>query len=141
PIMQHAIENLQKHGIKEITFGISYYAEKIKEYFKDGKEFGVDISYSIEEKPLGTGGAVKQAAKDIKEPFILLWGDNLTDINWREMIEKHKENSAKITMALTKREDVENFGVAKLENGKIAEFVEKPKREEAPSNLINAGAF
>jgi len=140
-IMQYAIENLKRNSITDIILGISYHADKIKKYFRDGSKFGVNISYSIEKEPLGTGGAVKQAAKNIKETFVLLWGDNLTDINFRETLEVHKRNKAKITMALTPREDVEHFGVAKLDGEKILYFVEKPKREEAPSNLINAGAF
>ncbi|MBW2982011.1 nucleotidyltransferase family protein [Candidatus Woesearchaeota archaeon] len=141
PIMQYAIENLKKQGIKDIILGISYHADKIKEYFGDGSKLGVNIQYSIEEEPLGTGGAVKQAAENIKEPFILAWGDNLMNVNFNEMLEIHKRNSAVLTMALTPREDVENFGAARLEGEKIIGFVEKPKREEAPSNLINAGAF
>ena len=61
PIMQYAIENLKHHGITDIILGISFNAEKIQDYFKDGDELGVNLSYSIEETPLGTGGAVKQA--------------------------------------------------------------------------------
>jgi len=141
PILQHAIDNLKAHGITEIIQGISFHAEKIQSHFKDGKHLGTNISYSIEETPLGTGGAVKQAAKGLQEPFILLWGDNLTDINFTEMISAHNKNNSKVTMALTPREDVEYFGVAKLDGEKILDFIEKPKREEAPSNLINAGAF
>jgi len=141
PIMQYSIENLQKSGITHIILGISYYADKIKEYFKDGKQFGVQLEYSIEESPLGTGGAVKQAAQNIDKPFILQWGDNLMDIDYKKMIESHKKNNAQVTIALTPREDVEHFGVAKLDGDKIVKFIEKPKREHAPSNLINAGAF
>jgi len=141
PIMQHAIENLRKHGIKDIILGISFYADKIKDYFGDGSEFGVNISYSIEDEPLGTGGAVKQAADGIEESFILMWGDNLSDVNIKGLLEVHERNDALITMALTPREDVENFGVAKLNGEMIEHFIEKPKREEAPSNLINAGCF
>ena len=141
PILQYAVENLKKYGVTDIILGISYHADKIKEYFGDGSKFGVNISYSIEEEPLGTGGAVKQAAKDIKEPFILLWGDNLIDIDINKLIQSHKRNNARITMTLTPREDVEHFGVARLEGEKILYFVEKPSRQEAPSNLINAGAF
>jgi mannose-1-phosphate guanylyltransferase len=141
PIMQYAIENLKKADITDITLGISYYADKIKTYFKDGKKLGVRLSYSIEKEPLGTGGAVRQASHGNKEPFILQWGDNLMDTDYKEMVRTHKRNKAQVTIALTPREDVEHFGVAKLDGEKIVTFVEKPKREDAPSNLINAGAF
>lgn len=140
-IIEHAILNLKRYGIRDIILSIGYKSEQIKKYFGDGSSFDARISYSIEDEPLGTGGAVKKAAKEIQEPFILLWGDNLMDLDVNELLKAHERNSAKITMALTKREDVENFGVAKLDGDKIEYFIEKPKREDAPSNLINAGGF
>ena len=143
PIVERCIDNLAKHDIKEIILSIGYKAEKIKDYFGDGSRFNVKIDYNIEEVPLGTGGAVKDILKKfgINEDFVLVWGDNLGDFDFTKLKNAHKKNDGIITMALTPREDVENFGVAKLKGLKIAGFVEKPKREEAPSNLINAGAF
>ena len=141
PIVQHIIENLQKHGVQNIILSIGYHAEKIQNYFQDGSSLGVHISYSIETEPLGTGGAIKKAAAGITTPFFLIWGDNLMDINFTKMYEENKKEPSTIRMALTPRDDVEHFGVAKLEGNKIVTFVEKPKREDAPSNLINAGAF
>ncbi|MBT3297578.1 nucleotidyltransferase family protein [archaeon] len=141
PMIEHSILHMKKHGVKNFVLSIGYKADKIQQYFGDGSKFGVNISYSIEEKPLGTGGAVKQAVTCLDKPFILAWGDNLMDINYAKLFDTHKLNGTKITMALTPREDVEHFGVAKLEKNKIAFFVEKPKRRDAPSNLINAGAF
>lgn len=142
PIMQYAIESLKKHGIVEIIIGISYNAEKIKKYFGDGSKFGTKISYSIEKIPLGTGGGVKQAAKNLTDPFILFWGDILMDIDFTKMRRFHKKRNPFVTMAVVKREDVENFGALKIgKEDKIISFVEKPPRDEAPSNLINAGVF
>lgn len=141
PTLQHTIENFAKQGVIEIILGISYHADKIKEYFKDGSELGINLRYSVEEVPLGTGGAVKKAAEGIDGSFFLSWGDNLTDIDLSEMEKIHKRNQAKLTIALTEREDVENFGVAEIEEDKIIRFVEKPKKEEAPSRWINAGVF
>tara|TARA_Y100000310_G_C20361108_1_gene659009 strand:- start:45 stop:737 length:693 start_codon:yes stop_codon:yes gene_type:complete len=141
PTMQYSIENLVEHGITEIILAISFQADKIKEYFGDGSDFGAVLSYSIETEPLGTGGAVKQAVQNIDDDFVLIWGDNLMDVDIQKMIEQHQQHSGLITMALTPREDVQNFGVAKLENDKIVGFVEKPSKQQAPTNLINAGAF
>jgi len=141
PIIQHMIENMKKYGIKNIFLSIGYKADTIKEYFKDGSELGVNISYVIEDEPLGTGGAIKKAAEELNQPFFLAWGDNLHDVDFNEMYKAYLRDAPQVTMALTPREDVENFGVAKLNDNKIISFVEKPKREEAPSNLINAGAF
>ena len=141
PILQYAIDNLKKHGITDIILGISFFADKIQDYFGDGRQLGVNLSYSVESEPLGTGGAVKFAAEQVGEEFVLIWGDNLMDVDVKKMIEFHHQYNGLITMALTPREDVENFGVATLKGDKIIGFVEKPKREKAPSNLINAGAF
>ncbi|MBU1112038.1 MAG: nucleotidyltransferase family protein [Nanoarchaeota archaeon] len=141
PIVEHTINQLKKHGVKNVILSIGYMADQIKEHFGNGKKFGINISYHIENEPLGTGGAVKAAAANLSGPFILAWGDNLMDINYSKMCQEFSGNKTKIIMALTPREDVENFGVAQLEGRKISFFVEKPKREEAPTNLINAGAF
>jgi mannose-1-phosphate guanylyltransferase len=143
PIVQRTIENLKKHGITDIILSIGYKADQIKNYFGNGESLGVNISYNIEESPLGTGGAVKEIVKkfNIKEDFILVWADNLTNVHISNLIEEHKKNQGLITMTLCEREDTENFGVAKLQNNQILGFIEKPKREEAPSNLINSGVF
>ncbi len=141
PILQHIIENLKYHGVTNIILSIGYKAEIVQAYFNKLNNLGINLRYSIEPEPLGTGGAIKLASKELQEPFILLWGDNLIDLDLHALQQTHKKENALITMALTPREDVEYFGVAKLQNNKIISFVEKPKREEAPSNLINAGAF
>jgi mannose-1-phosphate guanylyltransferase len=141
PIIEHAVNNFKKHGIKDIILSVGYRADRIKEYFGDGSEFGVNISYCIEDEPLGTGGAIKKAAENINKTFIAINGDNLSDANWTEIIQAHKKNNAKITLGLYPVEDVTKFGIARLEGEKILEFIEKPSVEEAPSNLNNAGLY
>src|SRR3989344_9462114 len=98
PIVQRSIENLKKHGIKDIILSVGYKAEKIKDYFLDGEKFGVNISYNIEESPLGTGGAVKEIVKkySIKNDFVLVWADNLTDVNVKQLIAEHERNGGLI---------------------------------------------
>jgi NDP-sugar pyrophosphorylase family protein len=141
PIIEHAINNFKMHGITNIIISVGYKAELIKEHFKDGKDLGVNITYCIEEEPLGTGGAIKESSNDLDNTFIAINGDNLADFNWTQMLEEHKENNAKITLALYPVEDVTKFGIAKLEGKKIVEFIEKPSVEEAPSDLNNAGGY
>lgn len=141
PLLQHIIENFRKYGIKNIILSVGYKAEQIEEYFGDGERFGVKISYSRESSPLGTGGAISKAAEGLNQPFFLQWGDNLLDIDWEKVEKEFFQGKSPVIMVLTPREDVENFGVAKLEDKKVLSFIEKPKRENAPSNLINAGAF
>jgi mannose-1-phosphate guanylyltransferase len=141
PIVEHAINNFKKYGITDIILSIGYKADKIKDYFGDGNKFGVNISYCIEDEPLGTGGAIKKAAKDIHETYLAINGDNLADFNWKEIIGVHKKNNAQVTLSLFPVEDVTQFGIARLEGDKILEFIEKPTVEEAPSNLNNAGGY
>lgn len=141
PILEHTIKQLSKHGVKNIIISVGYKAQQIMECFGDGSRWKLKISYIVESEPLGTGGAVKKAALGLQKSFLLVWGDNLMDVNYSQMKKEFYENHATIMMALTHREDVENFGVAKLEKNKIVAFIEKPKRGDAPSTFINAGAF
>lgn len=143
PIAQYCIENLLEHRVKNIVLSIGYLAPLIQEYFGDGSRFGAQIQYNIETEKLGTGGAVKEVVDKfgISSDFFLVWGDNLANFDVSSMKGYHDSHEGLITMALTPREDVEHFGVANYEEGVIRGFVEKPKKEEAPSNLINAGAF
>ena len=141
PMMEHMIKNMQQYGINNIILSIGYKAEQIKDYFGDGSKWSINISYSIENEPLGTGGAIKKAASELKKQFFLAWGDNLMNIDYDAMYKDYLRDAPQVTMALTPREDVEDFGVATLQESRIIGFVEKPKREDAPSDLINAGAF
>lgn len=141
PIIEHAIINFKKHGILDIILSIGYKSEMIKEYFGDGSKWGVNIQYSVEDAPLGTGGAMKKAAKDINETFVAINGDNLADFDWTAILQTHKNNGARLTLALFPVEDVTQYGIARLEGNRFLEFIEKPARDKAPSNLNNAGAY
>src|SRR3989344_323778 len=141
PIIEHLIRDLKKHNITKIIISIGYKAEQVQEYFGDGSSLGISISYAIETRPLGTGGAVRLASQNLTKPFFLVWGDNLMDVNFSRMEQEFLSAGTPLIMALTPREDVENFGVSKLEGKKIITFVEKPKREEAPSSLVDIGAY
>jgi NDP-sugar pyrophosphorylase family protein len=140
-LTEHLFDLFKRHGITEVFLSIGYLGEKIKDYFKDGKEFGVDIKYLEENEPLGTAGPLKLVKNELTESFLVSNGDELKDINLDEMYKQHKKNKALVTIALTKVEDPSQYGVAKLDGEKILEFIEKPKKEEAPSNLINSGLY
>jgi len=141
PILEWNIERLKEFGVEKIVIGIGHLGEKIEEYFGNGKKIGVEIKYMREELPLGTGGAVKHAAELLGKRFFMINGDNMADFDYSAMTKVHKENKAEATIALYEVEDVSSFGVARLNNNKILEFVEKPAKEDAPSKLINAGAY
>ena len=141
PIIEHIMIRGIEFGVSTFIFSIGYRAEQIQEYFGDGSKWGVSILYAVETEPLGTGGAVRKAANGLEKPFFLVWGDNLHDINFALMLDAFVSLNVPLLMALTERSDVEHFGVARLENSKVTGFVEKPKREDAPSSLINTGIF
>ncbi len=142
PILEWIILNLKKYNLRDITISTHYLSNKILEYFGDGSLFGVSISYLFEKEPLGTGGAILEFSKTIKdENFIVINGDNLDNFNWNKIIKDFKKNKTKILLTLNKVSDVSEFGVAKIEKNKITDFIEKPRKEDAPSDLINSGAY
>ena len=141
PILEWVIENLRKYNIKDIILLIGYKPGQIKEYFRDGSKFGVNISYFVEKKPLGTGGGARIVSKDFNKPFIMLNGDNMADFNYDKMEDLHNRNNAKVTIALCPVKDVTQFGIVDIKDDEITSFIEKPGKDQAPSNLINAGAY
>ena|SRR3989338_6861410 len=141
PILEWIIERLSKFNVNEIVLGLGHQAEKIEEYFGDGNKWNTEIIYSIEKEMLGTGGALKLAEKFFDERFYMLNGDNMCDINYNEINEFHEVNEATATIALFPVLDVTSFGIADLKENKIVRFIEKPRIEEAPSNLNNAGVY
>ena len=140
PILEHLINEIKKHGVRNVVLGLGYKAEVVKDYFGDERN-GVRFEYNVEKQFLGTGGALKFAEPLLEKQFLMLNGDTLMDIDLTAMAGLHKKSKALATIALTKVENVESFGIARLKGEVIEEFVEKPKKENAPSNLANAGAY
>jgi NDP-sugar pyrophosphorylase family protein len=141
PVIEYTFDLFKQFGITHVLLSIGYMGDKIKEYFGDGKKFGLNITYIEEDKPQGTGGPLRLAKKYLTETFVMCNADELKDIDLDEIYMFHKENGAAATIALTTVEDPSAYGVAKLQGNKILEFIEKPKKEEAPSNLINSGLY
>jgi len=141
PIMEHTIDLLKKYGVRDIIISVGFKGEKIKEYFGNGRKFGVNITYVEEEIPLGTGGPLRLAKEFLTETFVMCNADELKNIDLFDMYMFHKECGGKATIALTTIEDPSTFGVAKLDGNKIVEFIEKPKRGTEPSKLINSGLY
>ena len=142
PIIEYTVNKLKKSGFNDIIMTLNYMSTNIKNYFKDGSEFGIDIRYSVEKWPLGTGGSVKKAEKYIDDTFMVVSGDVLTDVNFEDVVKYHKEKGAIATMVLTEVEDPTHFGIAVMDkNHKITEYLEKPSPEEAFSNVANTGIY
>jgi mannose-1-phosphate guanylyltransferase len=145
PLLQWIFEGLANDEVKEVVLAVNALTQF---YIKQQKlpKYGLKIKYAIDppKTPLGTAGPIKNTEKIIghDEPFIVLNGDIFTNINYKQLMKTHIENKALATIALYTVEDPSRYGVAKIENGNhIESFIEKPPKEEAPTNLINAGIY
>lgn len=142
PIIQYNIESLRDNGITDILLIVRYKEEIVRNYFGDGCDFGVNISYKTQKDFLGTANAISYGEDFIDDSIIVLNGDIILDDEIiHEIIKKYNYLSPDTLMLLTEVEDPSAFGVVEIENGNIKNIVEKPKREEAPSNLVNAGIY
>ena len=140
-LTEHLFDLFKRHGINDVIMSIGHLGEKIKQQYGDGSRYGIRLSYVEEKKPLGTGGPLRLARKLLKESFIVTNGDELKDIDLNAMFRFHTRNRASATIALTTVSDPSQYGVARLEGGRILEFVEKPAKGKAPSRLINSGLY
>jgi NDP-sugar pyrophosphorylase family protein len=139
PVLEYNLENLKVHGVKEVVLGVGYKAEKVKEYFGSGKKLGLKIQYSMEEEPLGTAGALKQAEKFFDSTFYMCNGDEVKDINYSLMLEVHRKNNSAGTLALVEVEDASEFGKVETEGDRIISFKEKEGVKE--QGIVSAGAY
>lgn len=142
PIIQYNIESLRDNGITDILLIVRYKEEIVRNYFGDGSDFGVNIFYKTQKDFLGTANAISYGEDFIDDSIIVLNGDIILDDEIiHEIIKKYNYLTPDTLMLLTEVEDPSAFGVVEIENGNIKSIVEKPKREEAPSNLVNAGIY
>jgi mannose-1-phosphate guanylyltransferase len=142
PCLMYLIESLARAGISEIILACGYKSEKMAYEIGNGGNLGIDIEYSYENQPMGTAGAIKLLEDRLEDTFVAVNGDVFADINVTKEIEIHRKTRAIVTLALTQVENPCEFGIARTdEGGRILEFKEKPRPEEAFSNLINAGVY
>ena len=141
PFTEHQIVKARASGITEIVLATSYLAEVFEPYFGNGERFGIEISYSVEESALGTGGAIAHAAKQLRKsgPVVILNGDVLSSHDLSAQIEFHLSNAADVTLFLTEVPDARAFGVVELDGSRVITFNEK--MSNPPTNTINAGCY
>ncbi len=144
PLTEHVLDILRHHGVNRVILSLCYLAEQVRSHFGDGSAFGMDISYVVEEKPLGTAGFLT-LIEPPEGPFLVLNGDVLSGFDLRALMRFHRkmeaEQGAVATIALNEVDDPTRFGVAEFDGDRIRRFVEKPKTGEAPSNWINSGYY
>ena len=143
PHIEHVLDLLQRHGVKEAVLLTSYLAEAFEEVIGRARDRGFTMNVTHEQEPLGTAGAIKNAEEFARDGTCLVFnGDVLTDIDLGELVRFHREKDATATIYLTPVDDPSAFGVVPTSgDGRVTGFIEKPPREEAPTNLINAGIY
>jgi len=141
PLLEHLISHLREQGVKEVILSVGHMSDKLISYFGDGGRLGVAIKYVVEDEKLGTAGPLRLAKEHLTEPFLMMNGDILSRVNLNEMYSLFLSSNVLGTIALITVDDPSRFGVVQLEGQIIKRFVEKPKKEEAPSNLVNAGIY
>lgn len=142
PMMEHIIRLLRKHDVTDIVVTVAYLASVIRKYFGDGSDLGVELFYATEETPLGTAGSVKNASERLTEPFVVISGDAVTDIDLSEVVQFHAERESLATVVLKQTDNPLEFGIVILEDdGRIARFLEKPGWGQVFSDTINTGIY
>lgn len=142
PFLKYLIESMADAGIEEIFLACGYKSDILAHAIGDGSDMGVRIIYSDEATPLGTGGAIKRLEDRLDPVFLAANGDTLTSVDIAAQIREHFESGAAVTDSLSEVDDPSQAGVVRIDgDGRILEFQDKPKREEACSNLVNSGVY
>lgn len=142
PIMQYTFDLLKSHGITQIAVTLGYLPDAILDAFGDGSDQGLTLKWTIEQTPLGTAGGVRQAKDFLDEPFIVLSGDGITDLDISEVIRFHHAKKALATLVLRHESNTAEYGVVSAgPDGRIQRFHEKPGRCDVVSDTINTGIY
>ncbi|AFZ37084.1 Mannose-1-phosphate guanylyltransferase, Phosphoglucosamine mutase [Stanieria cyanosphaera PCC 7437] len=143
PIAEHIINLLKRHKINEIIATLHYLPDVMRDYFQDGSDFGVEMTYAVEEEqPLGTAGCVKNIQQWLDDTFLVISGDGITDFDLQAAIAFHRQKKSKATLILTRVPNPVEFGVVITdETGHIRRFLEKPSLSEIFSDTVNTGTY
>jgi len=145
PMLEHTLKHLAKQGISNVIINLHYLPDKITDYFETGKKSGINLTYSYEDKPLGTAGAVKKAAFFLNkfEHFLVLYGDIICDQNYNELYEFHMANKNSTASIILHERNKSNSIVEMENNGRITRFIERPEHEvmDKKQNWVNSGLY
>jgi mannose-1-phosphate guanylyltransferase len=144
PMIELVLEWLAGHGIDEAVLSLGYRPDAFLSAYPGGTAAGVKLEYAVEAEPLDTAGAIRFAAGEagLEGTFVVVNGDVLTSLDVTALVDFHRRHGAEATIALTPVEDPSRYGVVPTDGeGKVLAFIEKPSREDAPTNLINAGTY
>jgi mannose-1-phosphate guanylyltransferase / phosphomannomutase len=142
PMMEHIVNRLKSFGVSDIVSLLYFQPDKITSYFEDGSKFGINMVYVHAQADYGTAGSVRNAYEHLKERFIIISGDVLTDFDLAKALEFHEKKGAKATICLTRVAQPLAYGIVMTdENGAITRFLEKPSWGEVFSDTINTGIY
>ena len=141
-LIQHVIETLKKAGLKDFIIVIGHNGEQIREYLADGSKLGVNIDYTVQKEALGMANALKTAKDLVEDNFFVVNADDIFESSLiKEMIKQFKEGSADIVLSCKPVEETWKFGIIRVEDDKVIDFVEKPPIGQEPSNLAVVGVY
>jgi mannose-1-phosphate guanylyltransferase len=147
PFLAHQLTRARAAGVDHVVLATSYLAEVFEPYFGDGSRLGLKVTYVHEDEPLGTGGAIRNAAEALTcgpdEPVLIFNGDILTGLDIAGLVASHERAGAAVSLHLTRVEDPSAFGLVPTdETGRVLAFTEKPERpEEIVTDQVNAGCY
>lgn len=138
PILEHALHFLSSQGIRDIAINLHHQAEKIIDYFGDGKDFGVNLHYSKEEKILGTAGGIKKLEPFLKnDTFLVINSDVLADVNLKDALKFHKEKKSKLTLVVRQDPNAEKYdSIQRVEEGRIVHFLGSSIKNSDPTTKV-----
>ncbi len=141
PLLSYTFEHLARHGVERSIVSCGHLPDQIEAVFGTEHE-GMGLEYSIEDEPLGTGGAIGFAGRELQGSFFALNGDSLREADLGEMVAFHRSTGAKATILLTPVADPSRYGLVRTSaDGRVETFLEKPRPEEIDTDLINAGLY
>jgi mannose-1-phosphate guanylyltransferase/phosphomannomutase len=142
PVVEYGVDLLKKYGVNDIGFTLFYLPDKIIDYFGDGSKFNFNAHYYIEDRPLGTGGSVKNSEDFLNTTIVVISGDALTDIDLNKAYEFHKKKGSKATIILKKEPIPLEYGIVVTDDDdRIIRFFEKPSWGEVFSDTVNTGIY
>ena len=142
PFLRHQLDLLATVGVTDIVFSVAYRPERVQAVFGDGSGLGRHIRYAVEDMPLGTGGAVKNAERHLDEVTVVFNGDVLTDVDLPAVVRAHRDTGAAATIVLTPVPNPSAYGLVETDaTGRILRFVEKPDPSQITTDTINAGIY
>lgn len=142
PFIAYQIDLLKKFGIRKVVLGLGHKASHFRRQLGTGHAWGMRFIYSLEDRPLGTGGAIRHALPHLNGPAFILNGDVLSDFDLRKMAALHKRKKADATLALVEVSDPSAFGLVETDGkGRIQHFLEKPSGDTFPVRTVNAGCY